>query len=103
MGVNPGGCVGVRRVSDGIGGGGPFGGGVCDGSPAYGLVTYEVSEFMEGIGSRRAAMPDRLLFSPFPCPLREGVPGDRCVSPFFAFGESAFVGGLPESRERGLI
>ena len=51
MGSRPGGRVGVRRASVGIGGGAPAGGGVWAG-PAYGLVMYDVSEVMDGMGSR---------------------------------------------------
>ena len=54
--MRPGGCVGVFRASGGNGGGGPAGGG--DVGDAYGLVMYEASEVIEGIGSRNAALPD---------------------------------------------
>ena len=55
VGVKPGGCIGVDRVSSGIGGGGKFGGGVRVSPAAYGFVTYDVSDVIDGIGSRNAA------------------------------------------------
>lgn len=53
---------------------------------AYGFVTYEVSEFMEGIGSRRA--PFFLLLLPllFSLPELGDLAGDRRVCPLAAFG-----------------
>lgn len=57
VGISPGGLTGVRRVGVvGIGGIGYDGGGDWAGPlPAYGLVTYEDSEVIEGIASRRPA------------------------------------------------
>jgi hypothetical protein len=83
IGARPGGRVGVLRASDGIGGGGPCGGGVCA-RPAYGLVTYDVSDVIDGIGSRSPELPARRLFSPTSLPPRGDLPGDRRVrSPVF--------------------
>jgi len=72
MGAKPGGRVGVRLASVGMGGGGPRGGGVAAG-PAYGLVIYEVSDVIEGIGSRN---PDLLVFRLPPPPSLQFF-GDR--------------------------
>lgn len=65
---------------------------------------YDVSEFIEGIGSRRGALPARLLSLSRPSlPFREGVPGDRRDCPLFALGERTLECGLPDSLERALI
>lgn len=69
MGLSPGGREGVLFASGGSGGNDSAGGG--DVGEANGLVMYEASEFIEGIGSR--SPPLRRLV-PLPA-----FPGDRPV------------------------
>ena len=76
MGARPGGLVGVRRASVGIGGGGPGGGGVSAG-PAKGLVIYDASDVIDGIGSRRPDPPARRLLSPARFPFLGELPGEE--------------------------
>lgn len=76
MGVRPGGRVGVLRASGGNGGGGCAGGGVCAAPVAYGLVTYEVSDVIDGIASRKA---DFFALEIPPLSSRVFLPGDLRV------------------------
>jgi hypothetical protein len=72
MGLSPGGREGVLFASVGIGGNDSAGGG--DVGEANGLVMYEASEVIEGIGSRNPPLLD--LRRRVPLPL---LPGDRPV------------------------
>ena len=72
MGLRTGGREGVRFASDGIGGSASAGGG--DIGEANGLVMYEASEVIEGIGSRSPPLLDLRRLVPLP-----PFPGDRPV------------------------
>jgi hypothetical protein len=72
MGLSPGGREGVLFASDGSGGNASAGGG--DVGEANGLVMYEASEVIEGIGSRSPPLLDLRRLVPLP-----PFPGDRPV------------------------
>lgn len=69
---------------------------------AYGFVTYEVSEVMEGIGSRSAPFFLLLLPPLFSFPLLGDFAGDLRVCPLSAFGVRTVDGELPDSYDFAL-
>lgn len=95
IGARPGGRVGVRRASVGMGGGGPGGGGVREGPAAYGFVMYDASDVIEGMGSRSTAFPLRLLLS-----LVGDRPGDFRVWLLSGFGVIVLDGEVADSFDR---
>ncbi|KAH9817428.1 hypothetical protein Tdes44962_MAKER10369 [Teratosphaeria destructans] len=107
MGASPGGRVGVRRASAGKGGGGPGGGGVggVTTAVAYGLVMYDASEVVDGIGSRRPDLPPLRRLPLVSLPSLGDQSGDRYVLPFFRRWASAAEGDEddPVPPLRGLI
>lgn len=102
MGLRPGGRDGVRLASVGIGGNASAGGG--DVGDEYGLVIYDASDAIDGMGSRKPLLLDirrRVPLPPLPFP-GDALDG-RPVWPLFCFGERLLEGGLPDELDHLLV
>ena len=63
---------------------------------AYGLVTYDVPEVVEGVGSRCGAFPARFFPLLFSFPLLGDLPGDRRLCALPAVGVRTLDGEVPD-------